>query len=167
MRLRRFADIFRHKFVAVSCHTHKYAYEPAPLCDAKSFANRSCRLNPSFLNGGRPSPPRSRLHFTRSLPEGRFQPGGGPSLPVLKSGYFQRSSRCLVFIPFQYIITAPAMCQGRRCFLPEGGGVSKNSLAAGTLLRYHENQTSADAYCEVPSYGRVRLLSAYEPGPPP
>lgn len=52
MRLRRFADIFRHKFVAASCHTHKYGREPAPLCDAKSLADRSCRSDLSFRTGG-------------------------------------------------------------------------------------------------------------------
>lgn len=52
MRLRRFADIFRHESVAVSCHTHKHGREPAPLCDARSLANRSCRSDLSFRTGG-------------------------------------------------------------------------------------------------------------------
>ena len=34
--------------------------------------------------------------------------------------YFPRSSRYLVFIPFQHIITAPERCQGAEGFLPGG-----------------------------------------------
>ena len=116
MRLRRFADIFRHESVAVSCHTHKYGREPAPLCDARSLADRSCRSDLSFRTGGVQIPRAPARISSGPSPKAAFSLGH-PSLTAPGRTTHGVHHAIWFFIPFQYTITPAGRCQGAGKFL--------------------------------------------------
>ena len=91
----------------------------------------------TWPDGGLPSPPRSRSHFARISPEGRFQPGRPLSDGFLPD-YFPRSLRYLVFLLVQYTIIPAGTCQEGGVFFRRSSDAlycGKDGRSGGIPLR--------------------------------